>query len=95
MSEPTLAELQGIVDAQMVIIKELADQMAVLRTGLIYTLMQASADEVDQTEEGNPWLKLKRDFIVLMNPRIRAINKLLGIDVPDRKDPPKIAVVTK
>src|SRR6266404_7421009 len=92
---PDLECLQGLVDDQAVIIKELADQMAILRTGVIYMMMQASADEVDQTFEGNPWLKMKRDFVRMMNPSIRRLNALLGIKEPDRPDPPKIAVVTK
>lgn len=90
-----MADLQTTVDAQAVIIKELADQLAILRTGVIYMMMQASADEVDQTFEGNPWLKMKRDFVRMMNPSIRRLNALLGIKEPDRPDPPKIAVVTK
>jgi hypothetical protein len=94
-SNQQIVELKTLVDGQAVIIKEMADQLAILRTGVIYMMMQASADEVDQTPEGNPWMKLKMGFTQMMNPSIRRLNKLLGVTEPDRPDPPKLAVVTK
>lgn len=90
---PTQAELAQIVAAQTVIIQEMSEHLALLRTISVYMLMQASADETDQTEAGNPWLKLKRDFVALMNPHIRRLNQLMGVTAPTVPDPPKIAVV--
>jgi hypothetical protein len=90
-----LTALKTLVDGQAVIIAEMAEHLAILRTGIVYMLMQAQADEVDQTEQGNPWLKLRKDFVALLNPHVRRLNTLLGIKAPDQQEPPKIAVVTK
>lgn len=88
-------ELKTLIDGQAVIIAEMAEHLAILRTGIIYMMFQAQADEVDQTEQGNPWLKLRKDFVVLLNPHIKKLNALLGIKPPDQAEPAKLAVVTK
>ena len=93
--EKEIAMLKSLVDGQTVIISEIAEHLAILRTGILYMMMQAQVDEVDQTVEGNPWLKLRKDFVALLNPRIRRLNQMMGIDAPDQNEPPKITVVTK
>lgn len=91
MSEPTEKEL---LDAHTVILGEMAEHLAILRTIILYMLLQASVDEVDQTIEGNPWKKLKQDYTALLNPHIKVLNKLMGVEVADAA-PPKSVVVVK
>jgi hypothetical protein len=93
--EQEIDELKGLLDAQTQIIQEMGEHLALLRTVMLYTLLQASLDEVDQTEQGNPWLKLRKDFVATMNPHIRKLNALLGVKAEDQQQPAKIAVVTK
>jgi hypothetical protein len=95
VTEQEISELRDTVGAQAMIIQEMGEHLALLRTVLLYTLMQASIDEVDQTEHGNPWLKLRKDFVATMNPHIRKLNAMLGVKAEDQQQPAKIAVVTK
>lgn len=87
-----LAELRELVDAQTLILAEIGEHLAILRTVILYMLLQATADETDQTEEGNPWKKLLKDFKALLNPHIKKLNQLLGVKVEDAPAPKPLIV---
>lgn len=92
--EEEIKKLEALVNGFTVILVEVNDHLAILRTIVRYMLLQATVDEVDQTEEGNPWKKLLKDYTALMNPHIKSLNAMLGIKVPDAA-PPKSIVVAK
>lgn len=74
-----LEQLEKTVEAQIAIIKAHAEQTAVLR-GVVWAMLnQASMDETDQTEAGNPWLAIKKKAAAMINPHIKRLNELLGV----------------
>src|SRR5438105_3854235 len=70
------------VGAQAVLIHAMADQLMALRSITFAMLVQASKDELSATDvDGkNPWFAIKEAAKKLMNPKIKELNRLLGIE---------------
>ena len=80
--------LKDAVGAQAVIIHAMADQLMALRSIVFAMLVQASKDELSATDvDGkNPWFAIKEGAKKLMNPKIKELNALLGIQAESQTE---------
>jgi hypothetical protein len=80
-AEQSGRDMQGLCDAQTSIIAIMERQLSLQRAAIWAMLSQASKDEVSQDPLQNPWLGLKSEFAGKINPLVKALNKLLGVEV--------------